>query len=115
MESCTLAKKVRTLNRRGKLINCLNEGINEKQELVSALMVKCGKREEEVLQAYDEFYVKHEDGVISKEDYTNSKGVGFFLLHNNINHCLFAFKPTHQNLNTIWCNEKPKYHFLSQT
>ena len=75
MDSFHIVKKVKKLNRRGKLINSLNEGLDEKKELVAALMVKCDKTEEEVLEAYDEFYLKHEDGFISKEEYTNAKRV----------------------------------------
>ena len=52
-----------------------SKGLNEKKELVAAPMVKTSKPEDEVLKAYDEFYFKHEDGFISKEEYTNSTKV----------------------------------------
>ena len=67
-------KKVRKLSRRGKLIG-KEKGLNEKEELVHALMVKCDKTEEEVLEAYDTFHLKYEEGFISKEEYTNCKTV----------------------------------------
>ena len=70
-----LHKRAKNLNRRGKIINSLNEVLDEKKELVAALMVKCDKTEEQVMKASDEFYVKHKDGFISKEDYTNSTQV----------------------------------------
>ena len=73
-------KKVRKLNRRGKLINSLNQGLDEKKELVAALMIKCDKTEKEVLEAYTEFYLQHENGFISKKEYTNSKGVNIYQL-----------------------------------
>ena len=59
------------LNRKGKLIGG-NKGLNEKYELIASLMAKSGKTEEEVLNAYDEFYLNHENGSISKEEYINS-------------------------------------------
>ena len=70
-----IIKKVKKLNRRGKLIDSTSKGLNEKRELVAALMVKTSKPEDAVLKAYDEFYLKHEDGFISKEEYTNSTKV----------------------------------------
>ena len=69
MNSVNKMRKVKKLNRRGKLINTSNQPldpIEEKKQLVAALMVKCDKTEEEVLEAYDEFYLKHEDGFIGK-------------------------------------------------
>ena len=62
---------------KGKLMISLSPE-EEKKELVSALMVKCHKTEEEVLMAYEEFYLKHEDGFISKEEYTNAKRVNIY-------------------------------------
>ena len=47
----------------------------EKKEMVSVLMVKCDKTEEEVLQAYDDFHINHTDGVISKDDFLKSTDV----------------------------------------
>ena len=38
-------------------------------------MVKCDKSEQEVLEAYDDFHLKYEDGSISRKEYTNSKKV----------------------------------------
>ena len=75
MNSVNKVRKVKKLNRRGKLINTSNQPldpIEEKKQLVAALMVKCDKTEEEVLEAYDEFYLKHEDGFIGKDEFTNS-------------------------------------------
>ena len=75
MDTVNKVRKVKKLNRRGKLINTSNQPldpIEEKKQLVAALMVKCDKTEEEVLEAYDEFYLKHEDGFIGKDEFTNS-------------------------------------------
>ena len=66
----SIMRKVKKLNRKGKLIGG-NKGLNEKDELVASLMAKCDKSEEEVLKAYDEFHLKHENGSISKEEYTS--------------------------------------------
>ena len=49
--------------------------MDEKKVIVSTLMAKCGKTEEEVLEAYDEFHLKHENGQITLEQYTHSKKV----------------------------------------
>ena len=70
----SILKKVKKLNRHGKLIGKV-KGLNEKEELVHALMVKCDKTEDEVLEAFDAFHLKHEEGFISKEEYTSSKSV----------------------------------------
>ena len=67
-------KKVKKLSRRGKLIG-KEKGLDEKEELVHALMVKCDKTEEEVLEAYDAFHLKYEEGFISEEEYTSSETV----------------------------------------
>ena len=75
MDSFTIVKKVKRLNRKGKLINTTNEVVDEKKVIVSALMAKCGKTEEEVLKAYDDFHLKHESGQITWEEYTHSKKV----------------------------------------
>ena len=47
----------------------------QKTELVYALVVKCAITEEEVLQAYDEFYEKNKKGVIGKDEFVSSKKV----------------------------------------
>ena len=73
-QSMSIMRKVKKLNRKGKLIGG-NKGLNEKDVLVASLMAKCGKTEEEVLKAYDEFHLKHENGSISKEEYTNTTTV----------------------------------------
>ena len=52
-----IIKKVKKLNRRGKLLDSASKGLNEKKELVAALMVKTSKPEDEVLEAYDELYL----------------------------------------------------------
>ena len=66
-------KKVKKLNRKGKLINKVdNEEDAEKKALVSSLMIKCDKTKDEVLDAYDDFHLKHKDGFISNEEYINS-------------------------------------------
>ena len=70
----SILKKIKRLNRRGKLIGS-DRGLNEKEELVHALMAKCDKTEEEVLEAFDAFYIEHEEGFITKEEYTSSKSV----------------------------------------
>jgi hypothetical protein len=65
--------KIKKLNRKGKLINKVdNEEDAEKKAVVSSLMVKCDKNEKEVLEAYDDFHLKHKDGLISNEDYIKS-------------------------------------------
>ena len=74
-QSTQIIKKVRKLNRKGKLLDPTDKELNEKKELAAALMVKCDKTEEEVFKAYDEFYLKHEDGSISNEEYINSASV----------------------------------------
>ena len=35
-------------------------------------MIKSEKAEKEVLEAYDDFHLKHKDGSISNEEYINS-------------------------------------------
>ena len=69
-----ILNEVKKLSRREKLIG-ENKGLDEKQTMVAALMVMCDKTEEEVLEAYDDFHLKHEGGIISKEEYTSSKTV----------------------------------------
>ena len=71
-----MARKVKKLNRRGTLtIHSLSEGLDEKKEIIAALIVKCDKTEEEVLKAYEEFHLKYENGFISREEFTNSTKV----------------------------------------
>ena len=69
-----MVKKVKRLNRKGKLINS-STPVDEKKEIVAALMAKCDRSEEEVLHAYDDFHLKYEDGSISRKEYTTSKKV----------------------------------------
>jgi hypothetical protein len=83
MDSFNIIKKVKRLNRKGKLINTLTQGqgvVDEKKEIVTALMVKCDKSQQEVLEAYDDFHIKYEDGSISRKEYTNSQKVNIILL-----------------------------------
>jgi hypothetical protein len=78
MDSFNIIKKVKRLNRKGKLINTSTQSqgvVDEKKEIVAALMVKCDRSEEEVLEAYDDFHLKYEDGCISRKEYTNSRKV----------------------------------------
>ena len=76
MDSFNIIKKVKRLNRKGKLINNPTQGVvDEKTEIVAALMVKCDKSEQEVLEAYNDFHLKYEDGSISLKEYTNSQKV----------------------------------------
>ena len=42
MDSLTVMKKVRKLSRKGKLLAC-NSGLDEKKEMLTALMSKTGK------------------------------------------------------------------------
>ena len=49
-----IIKKVKKLNRRGKLIDSASKGLDEKKELVAALMVKTGKPENEVFEMLSE-------------------------------------------------------------
>ena len=44
----------------------------EKKAVVSSLMIKCNKTKEEVLEAYDDFHLKHTDGSIQNEEYISS-------------------------------------------
>ena len=44
----------------------------EQNAVVSSLMIKSEKAEKEVLEAYDDFHLKHKDGSISNEEYINS-------------------------------------------
>ena len=48
-----------------------------KKEIVSTMMVKCEMTEEEVLQAFDEFYEKNKEGKIGKDEFIGSRKVGF--------------------------------------
>ena len=76
MEPTTsILKKMKKLNRKGKLIHGAHKDLDEKKELVNALMRKCNKTEDEVLKAYEEFHLKHENGFISNEEYINSSSV----------------------------------------
>ena len=53
-------KKIKKLNRKGKLRNKINEVEDaEKKAVVSSLMIKCNKTKEDVLEAYDDFHLKH--------------------------------------------------------
>lgn len=70
-----MVKKVKKLNRKGKVINNTEEIVDEKKEMIMALMKKCNKSEEEILIAYDEFHLKYENGSISKDDYISSSKV----------------------------------------
>ena len=64
---------MKKLNRKGKLINTVDDEEDaEKNAVVSSLMIKCDKSKEEVVEAYDEFYLKHKDGFILNEEYINS-------------------------------------------
>ena len=40
-------------------------------------MAKCGKEEEEVLEAWDQFHQQFPEGLIPKEDFLASKKVNF--------------------------------------
>ena len=61
-------KKIKKLNRKGKLRNKIDEVEDaEKKAAVSSLMIKCNKTKEEVLEAYDD-----EDGSIQNEEYISS-------------------------------------------
>ena len=40
-------------------------------------MAKCGKEEEEVLEAWDQFHQQFPDGLIAKDDFLASKKVNF--------------------------------------
>ena len=53
----------------------------EKQLMISVLMVKCNLSEEELLKAYDDFYTDYPDGVISKDKYIASIKVYLNYLH----------------------------------
>ena len=67
-------KKIKKLNRKGKLINKGDdEGEDaEKKAVISSLMIKCDKPRDEVREAYEEFHLKYKDGVINNDDYINS-------------------------------------------
>ena len=96
MDSVKIVKKEKKLNRKGKLMISLSPE-EEKKELVSALMVKCHKTEEEVLMSYEEFYLKHEDGFISKEEYTHSKRVNVDQLSLHLYNSFFFRDSSKQN------------------
>ena len=73
MDMITNLKKMRKLNRRGKLINKVDdEEDSEKKAIVSSLMIKCDKTEKEVLAAYVAFHLKYTDGFVSNKEYINS-------------------------------------------
>ena len=44
----------------------------EKDLLVTVLSTKCNMNKEDVLAAYDEFYLKYKDGFIQREEYIHS-------------------------------------------
>ena len=69
-----VTKKFRRLNRKGRLIGKVDPE-EEKKAIVESLMVKCGKTEEEVVKAFDEFHLKHESGQISKKEYKETSTV----------------------------------------
>ena len=51
-----------------------------KKELVATLMVKCEMTEEDILQAYDEFFEKNKKGIIGKEEFIQSRKVIYFII-----------------------------------
>ena len=64
---------MKKLNRKGKLIKKVDDEEDaEKKAVVSSLVIKCNKSEEEVAVAYDEFHLKYKDGFIPNEEYINS-------------------------------------------
>ena len=65
---------MKKLNRRGKLINKIEEEIEdaEKKAVVDSLMIKCNKSREEVVEAYEDFHLKNPDGFILNEEYIKS-------------------------------------------
>ena len=67
-------KKMKKLNRRGKLISKTEEETEdaEKKAVVDSLMIKCNKSREEVVEAYEDFHQKHPDGFISNDEYIQS-------------------------------------------
>ena len=67
-------KKIKKLNRKGKLRNKVDEEEDaEKKAVVSSLMIKCGKpTNEEVLETYDDFHLQHKDSSIHNEEYISS-------------------------------------------
>ena len=66
-------KKMKKLNRKGKLLNKVDDDEDaEKNAVVSSLMVKCDKTKEEVVEAYEEFHLKYQDGSIANEEYIKS-------------------------------------------
>ena len=65
-----MAKKGKKMKKKGK-----KTPEEQKKELVSTLMAKCDMTEENVLEAYDEFYKLHEKGVISKDEFVDSRKV----------------------------------------
>ena len=72
-----IVKKVKRLNRKGKLINTSTQVqgvVDEKKEIVASLMVKCDKSQQEVLEAFDDFHLKYEDGSISQKEFWLKKG-----------------------------------------
>ena len=69
-------KKIKKLNRKGKLRNKIDEVEDaEKKAAVSSLMIKCNKTKEEVLEAYDDFHLQHKDGSIQNEEYISSASI----------------------------------------
>ena len=66
-------KKLRKLNRKGKLINkAEQEEDAEKNAVVSSLMAKFDKTNEEVEEAFKEFHVRHPDGFIPNDEFIES-------------------------------------------
>ena len=43
-----------------------------KKAVVSSLMIKCNKTKEDVLEAFDDFHLKHKDGSIHRKEYTKN-------------------------------------------
>ena len=66
-------KKLRKLNRKGKLINkAEQEEDAEKNAVVSSLMAKFDKTNEEVEEAFKKFHVRHPDGFIPNDEFIES-------------------------------------------
>ena len=61
----------------------------EKDLLVTVLSTKCNMNKEDVLTAYDEFYLKYKDGFIQREEYINSMKVNDSMIR--VNFLLFIY------------------------
>ena len=73
MDLLTNFKKLKKLNRKGKLINkAEQEEDAEKNAVVISLMAKFGKTKEEVEEAFKEFHIKHPDGFIPNNEFIDS-------------------------------------------